>query len=77
MIMCDDYLTFFSNHDKNKMFRRKQVKNMDKVIDAMIEFYQATPALTLAMAQGGDFIGGALSSNSDIQLLRKAMNTFL
>jgi hypothetical protein len=49
---------------------------MDDVINAMLDFYIATPVLTIAMAQQGDFNGGPQGQPS-VRLLRKAMNSFL
>ena len=44
----------------------------------MLRFYESIPALTLAMAQRGDFVGG---TESDIlkgeKMKRKAMNSCL
>ena len=44
----------------------------------MLRFYESIPALTLAMAQRGDFVGG---KENDIlkgeKMKRKAMNSFI
>lgn len=48
---------------------------LDDVLMAMLEFYISIPALTIAMSQGGDFIGGGTPDNR--KLTRKAMNTFI
>ena len=77
MIMCDDYLNFNYTHDIDFNYKKRPIKSLDKIINIMIEFYKNTPTMTLAMAQGGDFIGGKQSKNTDVQLMRKAMNTFL
>jgi hypothetical protein len=47
---------------------------MDDLFTALLEFYEATPALTVAMSQGGDHIGGDPGA---IRLKRKAMNSFI
>ncbi len=49
-------------------------KSLDEIIEAMLEFYIKSPALTVAMSQGGDFIGGGRFPRC---LRRKAMNTFI
>ena len=55
----------------------KQIKNLDKVWESMLRFYESVPAVTIAMAQGGDYIGGAESGSAKIQSLkRKSMNSF-
>lgn len=79
MIMCDDYTNFIYNFDKNYIYNKSPVgiNNLDGVIDCMIEFYKNTNILTLAMAQGGDFIGGENNGKAKPMLFRKAMNTFL
>lgn len=46
---------------------------MDELLNALLEFYESIPALTLAISQGGDHIGG----QSRASLRRKAMNTFI
>lgn len=79
MIMCDDYYEFYHMLDKNGEFNNPYVyaMRMDSIIDSMIEFYDSTNILTLAMVQRGDFIGGAANGNAKPKLIRKAMNTFL
>ena len=77
MIMCDDYTQFQYSFNKNWEFRSSQVKDLDRVIEALLEFYKNTPTTTIAFAQGGDFMGGQLGSRAEPKLLRKAMNTFL
>jgi hypothetical protein len=52
------------------------VLNMDKVLEAMVRFMEATPTQTIAMSQGGDHFGGA-QGDIDVKLKRKAMNTFV
>jgi hypothetical protein len=50
-------------------------RSLDRVFDAMVEFLSASGAATVAMAQGGDFIGGA--DKLTARLTRKAMNSFV
>ena len=77
-IMCDDYDWWGYKFDGELKYKDNRVKNLDKVFAYLLEFYKSTPAKTVAFAQGGDFIGGKNSSYaSEIQLKRKAMNTFL
>lgn len=49
-------------------------ESLNAIIESMIDFYVKTPALTVAMSQGGDFIGGGKFPRC---LRRKAMNTFI
>lgn len=81
-IMCDDYTNFyysFNSVDDQNLYaaRKKRVKNLDKVFELMVNFYNKTKTTTIAMAQDGDFIGGAQSNVWKKQLARKAMNSFL
>lgn len=50
-------------------------KRMDDVLISLLDFYKQIPALTIAMSQGGDFIGGGTVDKR--KLTRKAMNTFI
>jgi len=77
MIMCDDYTSISYKFDSDMQYHDRRVKNLDKILERLIEFYEKTPALTIAFAQGGDFSGGKKSSSADIKLKRKAMNSFL
>lgn len=49
---------------------------IDRVIELLIDFMETSDALTVAWAQGGDFIGGARGAYRR-RILRKAMNAFL
>ena len=51
------------------------IRNIDRVFESMVDFVDATGCATLAMAQGGDFIGGA--DQSTARLTRKVMNSFV
>lgn len=48
---------------------------MDHVLMAMLDFYLSISALSIAMSQGGDFIGGGTPDKR--KLTRKVMNTFI
>ena len=74
----DDYSSFHFKFNENFEFGHWGMKDMDAIIDIMIEFYDASGCSTIAMAQGGDFIGGENGSyGSKVKLTRKAMNSFL
>lgn len=73
----DDYTSFIYKFDHNLEYKESRVLSLDRLFDVMLNFYLKTPALTIAMAQNGDFIGGKNSGfASDVRLHRKAMNTF-
>jgi len=76
-IQLDDDYTHFNIRFRSDgfpctcMVRRR----FDELISALLAFYEDIPAVTVAMSQGGDFIGGA--SPDKRRLSRKAMNTFI
>jgi len=54
----------------------KPIKSLDRTFEILLEFYKNTTTLDLAMAQGGDFIGGSGNSYAtNPTLTRKCMNT--
>ena len=78
MIMCDDYTRFIYKFDEKLKFKEGPIKDLDSVFDALLKYYISIDALTIAMAQNGDFIGGKNSAWArEVKLHRKAMNTFL
>lgn len=75
----DDYREFQRRYEvrgKLKYISLKQTGNIEYAFDAMLDFLNESGALTVAFAQGGDFIGGAEGANWKKRILRKAMNTF-
>lgn len=72
----DDYMSFEHRWIEGGKFLVKETKNLDKIIDAFIEFMENTPTTSIAFAQGGDFIGGCENSRYKEGLLRKCMNSF-
>ena len=78
----DDYTAFryTLNNNREYITRQINIKSLDAIIEAMLEFYIESGALTLAMSQGGDFIGGPGSKVAKLamkgQFSRKAMNSF-
>jgi hypothetical protein len=71
----DDYVSFNYRYVDKKMLKSLGVKNLNEVLDAMIECLVNTNSTTIAFAQGGDFIGGA-GSFAGNTFKRKAMNSF-
>jgi hypothetical protein len=72
----DDYPGFYHRFVDGQSLRAEKVTRMDEVCKAFIECLEKTDVTTIAMAQGGDFIGGAGSFDS-LQYKRKAMNSFV
>lgn len=73
----DDYSAFVYKYDANLASRDLKVKNLDRLFATMLDYYRSIPAVTIALAQGGDFFGRPKGSvASRLWLKRKAMNTF-
>ena len=75
----DDYMDFEFRFDNNLRWKYRAIKNLDVIFDALVDFHRETPTLSIAMAQGGDFIGGidATVFKDGIPLKRKCMNSFI
>jgi hypothetical protein len=77
-IMCDDYKQFDYRFDGLLNYVSKPIKNLNSVFELMLTYFKNTNALSIAMSQTGDFIGGKKGSlGKEIKLKRKAMNSFL
>lgn len=73
----DDYTAFRYRMNQHGGYADDSIRNMDAILWMMLEFYKKTPALSVAMAQGGDFIGGKNSGFAKVwKPRRKCMNTF-
>lgn len=72
----DDYDRIEFRYPKYGKLLTKDVRNMDLVIASMINFLDKSGALTVALCQNGDFVGGAQGDNCKKGLPRKAMNSF-
>jgi len=77
MQLDDDYNSFQYRYPSDNKLKVIETKSLDAVIEAMIKFLDDSGASTVAMAQGGDFIGGLEGATINKPLLRKAMNSFL
>lgn len=72
----DDYTGFEYRTPSEGKLLTTNARHLDELFEAMIDFLNESGALTVAFAQGGDFIGGVNNANYHKGLLRKAMNTF-
>lgn len=74
----DDYSIFMLRYpDGSKLAHLTLTgKNLETLFEAMIDFLDSSGALTVAFAQGGDYIGGLAGGAYEKRLMRKAMNTF-
>ena len=77
MQLDDDYTAFVYKFDADKEFKESRIKSLDANLKALLKFYTGTTALSVAIAQNGDFIGGRKSGSAKFKLKRKAMNTFI
>lgn len=76
----DDYRSFEYRHrtESGKKLLVTKVKDFDGVLAAYLEFFKKVPFVSVAFAQGGDFIGGADNPYAKFRpLMRKCMNSFL
>lgn len=74
--MDDDYNCFFIRYNKKREFISGYItSDFDQIIIALLDFYKISGAEAIAMAQGGDYIGGGESK--PISLLRKCMNSWI
>lgn len=71
----DDYTGFEYRWPEGGKLMIKSITNLDALFSAMAEFLETSGALSVALAQGGDLIGGA-NRFFHSGLSRKAMNTF-
>lgn len=82
MELDDDY-TFFQHRiypESSEIAARPvKIRNLDKVFKALLVFYKSINAASIAMAQGGDYIGGADNHTMARRptLFRKCMNSFI
>lgn len=79
-VQLDDDYNFFSlrvliNNGENLSSTKNL--NLDRTFAALLRFYENTNTLTVAMAQGGDYIGGAGNPYVKKGYKRKAMNSFI
>lgn len=78
LTLDDDYTSFQYKFDKNYQYRERKVYSLDLLFKAFIKYLKSIDALTVCMAQNGDFIGGGQNKRfaQHITLHRKGMNTF-
>lgn len=75
----DDYTSFRFTGDNKGNYKggNKPVRNINATLDSLVDFYKNTNVHSIAMAQGGDFIGGENSNVWKRQFNRKCMNSFI
>jgi hypothetical protein len=76
LMLDDDYTDFRYKYDGELNFiNMKKIKNLDVIFNFILNFYKTIPCLSIAFAQGGDYIGGKYSAGN-ISIKRKIMNSF-
>lgn len=76
LVLDDDYTAFMLRYKEGGTLEHTPITDMNGLCEAMVEFLETSGAVTVALAQGGDFIGGADNKRLEQGLLRKAMNSF-
>jgi len=75
----DDYTSFRYRYFNNQYITKGTVRDLDVYFGILLNFYKNTNISSVAIAQGGDFIGGescGMISNYQ-NMSRKAMNSFV
>ena len=72
----DDYTSFCVRYIDGNSLKAKEIADVNVLFNAMVDFLIESKALTVAIGQGVDYIGGADGGFWYKGLARKAMNTF-
>lgn len=75
LVLDDDYTGFSYRYVKKNLIYSRVTRSFDDVVQAYLDLLEDTGALTVAMSQGGDHIGG-IDGQLSKGLIRKAMNAF-
>jgi len=74
----DDYNDFRYKYNSKGYYGDWGIKSLDAIFDIMLKYYKRAPILSIAMSQGGDFIGGRNGTAGELRKpKRKAMNSFI
>jgi hypothetical protein len=73
----DDYRHFEYRYAQDGQLKTQPIRSMDSVFDVLAQFLDISNAHSIAMAQGGDLMGGVNSTRYKERVLRKAMNSFI
>ena len=72
----DDYIELAYRYPQDGKLKICNIREFDDICDICIEYLENSGALSIALAQHGDFIGGVQNSFIKERVKRKAMNTF-
>lgn len=73
----DDVQCIEWRYTEGQKLKKCDVKDYDKVIRSLLDLLKNTNAVSVALAQNGDFIGGADSARKKGTYSRKCMNSFI
>lgn len=78
LVLDDDYTSFdYRYGDGLHYVTGREIKDITPVFYSMLEYFKRINASSIAMAQGGDFIGGHNGKyGNSLNRRRKVMNTF-
>lgn len=78
IVLDDDYVDFQYKFSDKLEYQYNQIWNLDTVFSALLKFFISSGVHSIALAQGGDFIGGDQSNKAQfVSLYRKCMNSFI
>jgi len=76
LMLEDDFTAMHYRILRNGILSHVTCSSLDDLFSAMVDFLVDSNALTVCLAQGGDFIGGKHNPRYYEGLVRKAMNSF-
>lgn len=77
MQLDDDYVHFEYRYKEENKLKTVNILQFDRVFDELATFLDLSGAKSVALAQGGDMIGGLNGGFFRQRLKRKAMNSFI
>lgn len=78
MQLDDDYGAFHYRFPEGEKLAFKNITNLNRTFEIFLEFFKNTNVKSIALAQGGDFIGGVGTYNGlTSKIMRKCMNSFI
>ena len=63
----DDYTYFKFRFDDQLRWHGADVQDLDAVFDMLLDYFNSAPMLTLAIGQGGDYIGGVAGLGATLE----------
>jgi hypothetical protein len=74
----DDYTDFrYKVNARGERINKEDIKDLDAVFGYLLEYYKSISAKCIAIAQGGDFLGGKNGNAAQKPALRKVMNSLI